>query len=348
MARVNKKAIYAALETSASPATLSQDNAIPVNEVTNTPLVANEVERPELTGFFGAPGRAIASKTHAITIESPVLGGGLGTSTLAKVPNQSPLNPLIVGCFHQQTTVGADLVTSASGAAVRGIKYKPLDGAGTATTILYQLDDVIQTMVKGRGTLNLSFEIGGFSTMTCEYQSPFDKPKAGVAPSGGSRPSFQPSQLVTGQAGGLSVPGLPSIFANCVRSFSFTQGSVISAKDCATRAGNNPIEYLQTDRNATGEIVVDIDKAVLSDFYDRAGTEIAVSAPISVSGGKPSGLLVFGDKAGNQFVFGARNILIGAPTEGDTDGIATYTIPLTFKPLTEGDDYEFMFVGDLT
>ena len=348
--RRNRRAIFAKVESTKGTAeTLTRADAIPVNDITNTPLVSNEVESDELTGFFGAPDRAIASKSQAITIVSTLRGGGVGTGAKAKEPQAPPQDSLFQACFHKVRNVGADL-TAISTNDIRGILYSPTDGDGVGATIRYVLDRVSQEMVDARGTLSFALTTGEFSTLTFEMQSRFNAPAAGGSPTTGTKPTFQENQLVSGQ-GSLWVPGLPAQIPNCVRSFSFTQGSVLSEKDCATREGNNPIEYLQTNRVAVGEMEVEMDVATLEEFYKVAGTSKGVSAPIAVKtvDGKqvPNSFVTFGTNIGNQFVFGASNILLGAPTEGDRDGISTYTIPLTFKPLTAESDYEFGFVGDL-
>ena len=105
---------------------------------------------------------------------------------------------------------------------------------------------------------------------------------------------------------------------------------------------------MQTGRASTLELVLDADKDKMDTFYDFAGTEKTISAPLRVVDDKPVGLLNFDLGQGVTFVFASANMLVGAPTEGDTDGIVTYTVPITLKPLTAETDYIFGFVGDLT
>ena len=336
--RTNKRAIYAKLQGSlGADANPNLDNSIPVNEISNTPLVADEVERDELVGYFGAKGKAIANKTQAISVTAPIIG----STVSSKKPALSPLHPLIIACYHEALPVGADLTSPESGGAIRANLYKPTDGDGTPATLAYVYDKFLQKALDARGTMSLNMTTGQFSTMTFEMQAPFSAPTTtGVPVTGGTRPRFVPSELVTGN-GTLRVPGLPAdLLANCVRSFTFTQNATISSKDCATIVGDNSIEYIQTNRESTGEIVVDIDETKLAKFYEVAGTENGFAAPLSVEGS--------GGTAAQTFVFGASNILLGAPTEGDTDGIGTYTIPLTFRPIGAETDYRFGWVGDIT
>lgn len=339
--RTNRRAIFAKVETTSGTAeNLTQANAIPVNDISNTPLVANTVERPELTGFFGAPGFGIADKTQSITIICPILGGGLHANGSAIL--NSPLAPLLQCCGHSLSYTKIDLST-ASSATERGVSYyKPDDLGQTTATVLYQLDGVTQQMVGARGTCSFTMVNGEFPAFTFELQSSFAKPAEAAAPTGGTRPTFQTSSIVTGN-GTVKYPGLGPQFSNCVRSFTFSQGATISPRDCATREGDKAIDYLQTNRNSTGEIVSDIDPKTLSALYDVAGTEKGFAAPLTANAA--SALLIYGTEPGNKFYFASDNILIGAPTEGDADGFGTYTTPLVFKPLTKEDDYSFGWIG---
>lgn len=321
-------------------------------------MVANEVENPRIRGFFGAADKAIASKTQEISIVTSVLGGGLGTGQTANVPQKSPLDALIQGCYHKSYTVGNDLTETSTANDIRGIIYQPDDGAGKGVTILYQLDDIIQKGINMRGTMSFSFTTGEFSSVTFDYQGPYSAPVPGGAPTAGNAPSYQESQLISG-ATTLAVPGLPAEFSNCVRGFSFNQGATISLKDCATREGANPLEFLLTARESTGEIIIDYVPEILQRLYAVAGTTKTISAPllntpkvIKVEGGTdlkvPNAFLTLGTTPGNLFAFGADSINLGAPSLGDTDGVATATIPLTFKPKVKEGDYRFGFFGKLT
>lgn len=315
------------------------------------------MESPRLKGFFGAGDKAIASKAQEISIVTSIIGGGVGSGQTRDVPNATPLDALIRGCFHKSYTVGNDLTPTSTENDVRGIVYQPDDGDGVGVSILYQLDDIIQQMSNGRGTMSFSLATGEFSSITFDMQGPFTAPKAGGAPSSGNSPGYQESQLVTG-AGTLALPGLPAEFSNCVRSFSFTQGSTLSLKDCASREGNQANEYLQTARESTAEIVIDYVPEILQRLYSIAGTTRTVSAPLSgtktvkVEGGTdlvvPNGFVTLGTTPGNLFSWGADNIALGAPVEGETDGIATATITLTCKPKVKEGDYRFGFFGKLS
>ena len=354
MAFINKEAIYAKIETTPGErAEPTKADEVPINTISNTPIQANEVENPRKRPFFGAADKAIASRTQAITITSSVVGGGVNNN----VPQDTPFDALIQGCYHTKKTVTKALA-DASGNTVRGIIYNPVDTGGVGVSLRYLLDDIVQDMTTGRGTMSMSFATGAFPEISFDYQGPFKKPVGGAAPSSGTAPTYIANEIVTG-AGTLVVPGAPAnTFGDCVRSFSFTQNSTLSLRDCANQTGGRQLEYLQTGRDPSGEIVVDLSKEMLVELYKLIGTTNKLSAPLGpavdtrdVDGRVakvPSGFVVFGTEPGNIFAFGSNAISLGAPTQGDTDGFATYTIPLTFHPKAGQDDYQFGWFGDVS
>lgn len=355
--RVNRRAIFAKTEgTSGTKEALTLAEAIPVNDITNTPLEANTVERPLLRGFYGANKSAVANKTQAITIICPLYGNHLGTDAAAKEVLTSPLDPLIRACGHSIIELGGDLgvidkdttSNSPSANSVRARLYRPTDTITQTCTITYVLDDIIQTMVGARGTMSFNLSNGEFPTMTFEMRSDFDAP-AGGSVTGGDRPTFPVTEIVSGKDT-FQVPDLPSQFGNCVHSFSFSQNNTIEVRDCATREGNNKLQYVLTARSSTGELVADVDKSTLAEFYKYAGTEKTLEVPIKEVSNAIRGLAVYGTSPSTKgaFVFGSDSILLGAASEGDLNGLATYTVPLTFSPESEGNDYVFGWTGDLS
>lgn len=345
MAKINRRAILAKTETvsngklATEPPIFTLDNLIPITDISNTPLQANRVEQPRITGHFGAPKTAIANRTQALSITCPVLGNwNEATSQLG----MTPLNPLILACGHTELNLGKDLTSNAPNAEGTAARlYKPTDKIGLAQTVsvLYVLDDIIQIMRGARGTLSFNFTVGEFPTMTFELQSDFKAPEAGALPSSGTRPDFNESLVVSGKDT-FSVPGLPAEFENCVSSFSFTQGATVESKDCGTREGMRPISYDQTGRSSSGEIVADAGEATVKQLFDKAASGEGLSAPVAVANEKPSGLIRY-QSENISFVFGAENVELGEPSEGSANGDANYTVPLTFRPKSSETDYRF-------
>ena len=356
--RTRRQAIYAKVQQDGTFANPDKGNLIPISaDVSKTFLEDNSIEKPELRGGFGANDSVIISQTQAVSIPSFIQGG----TVKSKVLELPPVDPLLCACYHKRTYLGSDGTTkaNANGTDAAIIKYEPSDDEVFGASLIYQLDSVQQKMTSAKGTMSLSMGVGEFASMTFEMQSPYTDPTKDAAPTKGTVPPFNQTLAVSGQ-NTLSVPNLPPQFSGCVRSFSLTQGVTISAIDCANREGGNAIKYVQTARAATGEIVFDIGADQIEELVKVWGGQQAINdvSKFTVASEQVSSALVLlGErltdnkkiaKNGNVFAVAANNYKIGAPTLGDSDGIATWTFPITFIPVGGKPDYELYYIGDLS
>lgn len=352
--RTNQLGIYAKVEgTSGTAESLGAANLIPVLSATEkTFLNANTVDRTEVKGYYGASGTGLSSKTQSLVIQAYIRSGGAGTGDFVNV---SPLSPLFQACGHaiknhptKDISTGAT-TTEATNAVIRS--YTPDDDAPTTATILYKVGRVTQQMVGARGTFSFTEIEGEYAVVTFEFQAAYIEPvsinQTRENALSGSTTVFRPATVCRG-SDTIRYPALPQEFGNCVTSFSFNQGAVVSPLACATREGNKDIEYFQGGRSATGEIVTQIDPAKLGDLFSKAGEDVAVSASLNTSGSSVGALSVLNyGKAGEIFFFAADAIKIGTPVYTDTDGVGFWTTPLTFEPTAKNNDYIFGFAGSL-
>ena len=343
--RVNRAAVYAVTQSSSGSAeAVDNDNLIPISaDVSKTFLTDNSVERPELKGTFGANDSVIISQTQGISIPSFIQGGGLSTKAV-KLP---PVDPLLRACFHKANFMTKEGATENDESNAIYVRYVPSDDDPTngGATVLYQLDGLRQQMINALGTMSLGIEVGSFATHTFEMQSPYAAPSKEAAPTGGTKPTFQEAIAVSGKTT-FSLPSLPDEFSNCVRSFSLTQNATISEIDCATKAGNRDITYTQTARASTGEITFDMDEDKVVALSKIWGGGKALSTPFAHGSGTPTALVRIGNTNGNTLFIGSHNYKVGAPTAGDSDGIATWTFPITFIPDGNNPDYELVYMGN--
>lgn len=355
--RSNRQAIYAkeqALGTT-DPVAIDRSNAIPVStDVGKTLLDDNGVEIPILKGRLGANDSVVIAETQTATIPTFPIGGGLSTTSgEEKVPNNSPLDPLIGACFHKIEKLKADLGETSGPGETRVLKYTPVDDPIRSATIVYKDDKYTQTMANSFGSMAFAAEVGSAASMTFNMQAAYRDPEVftGEYPKTGNTPTYQQIPVVSGAKDFINVKGLPPQLSNCVTSFSFNQNATVSPRDCITREGNRAITYHQTGRAATGEITFYIDAKTIVELFKAAGGKMFLSAPLTAEAdGTVSGLIQLGagNGKGNTFVFGSKSFKIGAPTRGDIDGQGTFTCPITFIPRGDDPDYEFAFLGDLT
>ena len=355
--RTNTQAIYAKTHASAgSDETLTKANLIPISpDISKTFLEDNSIERPELRGGFGANDSVIISQTQGVSIPTFIQGGGVASGK--KNPLAPPVAPLLKACFHTEAFLDASLVAQSSADDQRVIRYAPTDDDVVGAALLYRIDDIEQKMTSAKGTMSLSIEVGSFATMTFEMQSPYTAPTENNSAVSGTAPTFQQTLAVSGQ-NTFRVPGLNDDYASCVRSFSLSQNVTISAIDCATQDGFNAIKYVQTARAATGELVFDMDEDKVEKLAEVWGGQGALKSNFAIaSNAVTGGLIQLGEvdtsakkykNTGNQFVVAANNYKFGAPTVGDSDGIATWSFPITFIPSGGKPDYELYYIGDLS
>ena len=346
--RTNKQAVYAVDQKTAGTfqGGIDKSNLIPISaDVSKTFIEDNSVEKPELRGTFGANDSVIISQTQGISIPTFIQGGDL-TADGAKSIKKPPVHPLLKACFHTEKSLANDLTAESDASAAVVWQYAPADADVVGASIIYQLDTITQQMSDAKGTMSLSLATGEFSTMTFEMQGPYSAPTKPTLPTGTA--NTYPEVLAVSGQNTLSVPALPEEFADCVRSFSLTQGVTISSIDCATKAGNNKIKYVISGRSVTGELVVDVsDGSDLAKLVAAWGGQKMLSAPFSVASAAPKGLIVLGTKPGNQIAIGADNFKIGAPTLNDAEGIATWTLPLTFFARGGKPEYTLNYIGNL-
>ncbi|MBI1246161.1 MAG: hypothetical protein GC202_14260 [Alphaproteobacteria bacterium] len=82
-----------------------------------------------------------------------------------------------------------------------------------------------------------------------------------------------------------------------------------------------------TDRQATGQVVLEADTLANADWFSIAAAETRAAMEI-----------VHGTTAGNIVTIGAPKVQIGRPTQGQTQDIVNYTLPLMLTPDAGNDE----------
>ena len=352
---VRKSAVYVKEEATPGVAVeVDASNVVPANELDPEPLVADEATDPQIRGFLGARSRVVVSQRSAITITVPLIGGGL----TGKAPGKPPWHDLMLACGHSFEELLLDGSASSVPANTRWLRYRPDDDSTKTVTIRRNRDRITQVLSGCRGTFTLNGAGGDFGSIVFEMQGTYEKPYGSTATLTGTAPTFQPQYPINGRT--TSYPGLTDDFSDCVYSFTLTQNNTVTPNDCSTRAGNNPITYSVTDREASAELVmnaiVDTPKGapasrqVQGDPFFKSGTATGIAMPFrpTPSGSQGRALVQFGTNAGNIVMVGIPNATMGPVTPSDQDGTATYTVPLSCVPLTANSDYEIVLQGDIS
>lgn len=275
-------------------------NAIQMNNVTITPLAGDQVSRDLLLPYLGQQG-VILTGTYA-TISGQVEIAGAGAA--GDVPGYGPL--LRMCALAETITPDTD------------VQYDPISGAFEAGTLYFNHDGVRHILLGAKGNVS-----------------------ANLTPK--QIPHF--TFTLTGLLGTISDAALPSVDytafqvplpVNKANTTLSLHGTAAVAESVAIDLGNQVetrfligAESVQVvDRNPSGTCVVEARLLATTNWFARAQarTRGALAAQ-------------HGTVAGNIVMFDAPAVEIGRPTEGQTQKIINYSLPLML--CTDAGDDEF-------
>jgi len=274
-------------------------NAIQFNDVTVNPMAGGEVSRDLLLPYFGHQG-VILTGTHA-TLQGSVELAGAG------VAGDAPAWGVLLRACGMDEVIeeGVD------------VQYAPISGAFEAATIYYNLDGVRHIILGARGTFSLSLVPAQIPRMTFNF---------------------------TGLSGTITDTALPTVdlaafvdpvpvnkanttmtlhgWASIAESIALDLANAVEPR---LLIGEESIKI--TGRQSTGTAVVQ-------------ATSLATKNWFALSAAHTKGTLVIqhGTVAGNIITFGAPKVQIGRVTQGVTQGIANYSLPLMLTPDAGNDE----------
>ncbi len=274
-------------------------NAMLMTDVALTPMAGSEESRALLLPYLGNQG-VILTGDHTI-LEGSIEIAGSGTAGDAP-----EYGPMLRACGLQEVIDAGVSVT-----------YAPVSTAFEAITIHYNLDGVRHIMLGARG--NVSFELtpqripryrfrllGLSGTIT-------DQPLPAVTHSGFVKPVVVNKANTSLSFAGVSPP---------IERLSFDLGHQVEPRLLINYEG---IEIV--DRQASGSVTV------------QAGT-LAEKNWFAMAQDRTRGVLALehGKTAGNIVGVVGPQVEVGRPTQGATQGIANYTLPLMLIPDAGNDE----------
>ena len=278
-------------------------NAIIGKNVSFTPLEAEETARDLLLPYLGNQGIILTGKHAKLEFDVEMAGAGAaGTS-----PKWSSL---LRACGFAETLVAA---TSAT--------YTIVEDAVSSSTIFFEMDGVRHVMLGARGTVTFTVNPKGIPTMrfmmTGLLGTITDQALTAVAMTGWQTPLEASSANTT-----MTLHGWSAI----AEQLTITLGNTVTPRFLI---GSESV--IISDRKVTGSAVVEATSLATMDWFARslARTRGALS-------------LVHGKTAGNIVELAAPAIEVGKITQGQTDNILNYTLPLTFCPVTGRDEFSII------
>lgn len=296
----NKLAIRVGVETTYGTAVaLGSAKPMLTTNPSFTPIEADEVSRDLLLPYMGNQGVILTGKYASLEFDVEVAGAGTaGTAPL--------YGPLLRICGMAETVAAGTSVT-----------YSIVEASQESGTVYFNQDGVQHILLGCRGTVSVSFapkqiphfrfKINGLlGTIT-------DAALPAVTQAGWTTPLESNSANTTFTLHGL---------AGVAESLTLDLGNTVTPRFLI---GSESI--IISDRNATGQAVLEARLVAEADWFGKA-----------ISRARGALALTHGKTAGNIVQFNAPAVEIGKPSQGDTDKIVNYSLPLSLCPVTGLDE----------
>lgn len=302
--RWRKKAILLGIETTEGTAImLAAASALLMMNVTFTPLAGQTVSRDLLVPYLGNQGLILTGEYGTLQGDIEIAGAGAA----GDVPGYG--NALRI-CGLSETIEATTSVT-----------YEPISDDFESGTIFYNSDGVQHVLVGSRGTFTLSLQPSAIPKFTFTFTGLIGTITDAVLPSE-DLTVFQTPVEVSKANTTLSLHGWQAV----AESLSIDLGNTVTQRFLI---GDEAI--LITDRSSTGSAVVEARSLATVNWFDKARSRARGTLAA-----------VHGKTAGNIVTINGAAVEIGQPTEGNTNGIVNYTIPLGL--VANGADPELSIV----
>ena len=299
--RVNRLAILAKIETTYGVnATPAAADAIIGSNVVFTPIEGQEVSRDLVLPYMGARGVVLVGTYSRIEFDVELAGAG----DAGDVPRYAAL----LRAAGMSQTIDADTE----------VVYQIIEEAVPSLSLYYVLDKVQPVLLGCQCSVSFSISpgaiprfrvtaIGMLGTITDVGTMPVVSQAGWITP------------LVASKANTtLTLHGWPAV----AESLSIDLGNTLTPRFLI---GDE--RMLISNRVSTGTAVVEARSLAEINWFQRA---------LDRTRGVLT--LVHGKTAGNIVEIEAGAVEVGKPTQGETDGIANYSLPLTFVPVNGLDE----------
>ncbi len=274
-------------------------DAMLMREVTITPMEGQEVSRDLITPYMGHQGVILAGIHTKISGKIEIAGAGAAGDVPA-------WGALLRACGFSETVTPSTKVD-----------YAPVSDTFPAVTIYYNADGVNHILLGARGTVRLEFNAQQIPYFTFEMTGL----KGTVADT--ALPTTDLTAFVT-----------PLIVNKANTSLTLHSHAAIAesltidvAAQVEPRLLINHESIQVTDRMSTGQAVIEATSLATKDWF-------------SIATARTRAALAFahGTTAGNIVELAAPKVEIGRPTQGQTQKILNYTLPLMLVPNAGNDE----------
>lgn len=296
-----KLALLAKLETTYGTDIMPTgvENGILAINASITPLAGEEVSRDLLLPYLGHQGVELVGTYVQLEFDVEIAGAG----TLGDAPAYSPL---MRACGLSET-----IETGAK------VEYQAISDGFEAATVYYNSDGVRHVMLGARGNVTWGFTPKQIPRFRFTLQGLLGTITDNVMPVV-TLSAFKRPVPVSKANTTFSLHGVTGV----TESVTFDLGHTVEGRFLI---GSESIEI--TDRRSTGQAVIEATKLTEKDWFALAQNRTRGELK-----------LVHGTKPGNTVEIASTGVEIGRPTEGQTQNIRNYTLPLIFCPSEIGND----------
>ena len=274
------------------------------SNVTFAPMEGEEVSRDLMLPYLGNQGIKLAGLYARLEFDIEIAGAG-AAGTVPKYGS------LLRACGLSETVTAATDVT-----------YNIVED-GTESASIYFVSDKVQHVMLGcRGNLSLTFTPKGIPRYRLTVMGLLGTITDVVAMPAVTQTGWIEPLVVSKTNTVMTLHGWTAV----AESLSIDLGNTVTPR-FLIGAENMPI----TDRGSSGTAVVEARSLAIKNWFE-----------IATARTKDALQLVHGTTTGNIVEVNAPKIEIGRPTQGQTDGIANYSLPLILTPDSGLDELEIV------
>jgi hypothetical protein len=270
------------------------------SNVTFTPMEGEEVSRDLMLPYMGHQGVILAGLYGRLEFDVEIAGAG--------APGEVPAYGSMLRVCGLAETVTADT----------SVDYTIIEDGQESGSLYFVSEKVQHVLVGGRATVTFTFTPKGIAKFRFTYQG-----LLGTISDIATMPAVDQSVwvkpvIVSKANSTMSLHGVGSV----AESLTVDLGNVLTPRFLI---GDEVM--LISDRKSTGTAVVEARDIATIDWFD-----------IAQSRARGALALTHGQVDGNIVELAAPAVEVGRPTQGQTDGIVNYTLPMMFCPVTGTDE----------
>lgn len=298
---INRMALLAKVEAvyGTDAAPAGAANAMQVSNVEITPLAGQDRSRELVLPYFGHQGAILVQNHVTLAFDVEIAGAGAAGTAPA-------YGPLLLACGLSETVdAGVD------------VKYAPDAAEPDAVSLYYVLDGVRHIGLGARGTVTVTLTPGDIPrfrfSMTALLGTITDQAMPAI-----DLTDFITPVPVSKANTTMALHGWSAI----AESLSLDLGNSVEGRFLIGYEG-----IRITGRQSVGTAVVEAKSIATVDWFGRAQAHTKGALAVQ-----------HGTVAGNIVQFAAPAVQIGRPTQGQSQGIANYSLPLMLTPSAGNDE----------